>query len=91
MPTAHGDQKRSVTFTENQGQQAPAAGMSKSPTPSAVDPPAEGRKASPAASKSPALEVPAASSATVTADLHSPANTQVGPAERPPEQGRVCN
>lgn len=73
VPTAHGDQKRSVTFTENQGQQASA--------PSAVDPPAEGRKASPASSKSPTLEVPSASSATVTADLHSPATTQVGPAE----------
>ncbi|GLD67397.1 protein unc-80 homolog [Lates japonicus] len=73
---AHGDQKRSVTFTENQGQQ----GTSKPPTPSAVDPPAEGRKASPAPSKSPTLEVPSASSAMVTADLHSPANTQVPPA-----------
>uniref|UniRef100_A0A4W6FFB1 Unc-80 homolog, NALCN channel complex subunit n=1 Tax=Lates calcarifer TaxID=8187 RepID=A0A4W6FFB1_LATCA len=77
------DQKRSVTFTENQGQQ----GTSKPPTPSTVDPPAEGRKASPAPSKSPTLEVPPASSATVTADLHSPANTQVGPAERGQEQG----
>uniref|UniRef100_A0AAQ5Z123 Unc-80 homolog (C. elegans) n=1 Tax=Amphiprion ocellaris TaxID=80972 RepID=A0AAQ5Z123_AMPOC len=75
------DQKRSVTFTENQGQQA-SAGASKPPPPSTVDPPAEGRKASPAPSKSPTLEVPPASSATVTADLHGPANTQVGRAER---------
>lgn len=74
-PTAHGDQKRSVTFTENQSQQPSAP-------PSAVDPPAEVRKASPAVSKSSTLEVPSASSATVTADLHGPANTQVGPAER---------
>ncbi|XP_030265403.1 protein unc-80 homolog isoform X1 [Sparus aurata] len=66
---AHGDQKRSVTFTENQGQ-TPS-------TPGAAEPPAEGRKASPALSKSPTLEVPSATSATVTADLHGPANTQV--------------
>uniref|UniRef100_A0A3Q1GA76 Unc-80 homolog (C. elegans) n=1 Tax=Acanthochromis polyacanthus TaxID=80966 RepID=A0A3Q1GA76_9TELE len=69
------DQKRSVTFTENQGQQA-SAGPSKPSTPSTVDPPAESRKASPAPSKSPTLEVPPASSATVTADLHGPANAQ---------------
>ncbi|XP_034720564.1 protein unc-80 homolog isoform X19 [Etheostoma cragini] len=82
---AHGDQKRSVTFTENQGQQ----GASKPPTPSTTDPSAEGRKASPAPSKSPTLEVPSVSSATVTADLHSVHNTQVGPAERGLEQGWV--
>lgn len=67
---AHGDQKRSVTFTESPGQQPP--------TPSSAEPPAEGSKASPAFSKSPTLEVPSASSATVTADLHSPAISQVG-------------
>ncbi|KAF3688432.1 Protein unc-80 -like protein [Channa argus] len=77
----HGDQKRSVTFTENQGQQV-SAGVSKPPTPSAVDAPAEGRKASSVPSKSPMLEVPPASSATVTADLHSSANEQVRAAER---------
>ncbi|TKS64919.1 Protein unc-80 -like protein [Collichthys lucidus] len=67
-PLAHGDQKRSVTFTENQGQQPS--------TPGAMEPTAEARKASPALSKSPTLEVPSASSATVTADLHGPANAQ---------------
>ncbi|TKS64898.1 Protein unc-80 -like protein [Collichthys lucidus] len=66
--SAHGDQKRSVTFTENQGQQPS--------TPGAMEPTAEARKASPALSKSPTLEVPSASSATVTADLHGPANAQ---------------
>ncbi|KAE8278523.1 Protein unc-80-like protein [Larimichthys crocea] len=71
-PLAHGDQKRSVTFTENQGQQPS--------TPGAMEPTAEARKASPALSKSPTLEVPSASSATVTADLHGPANAQVPPA-----------
>ncbi|TKS64886.1 Protein unc-80 -like protein [Collichthys lucidus] len=71
-PLAHGDQKRSVTFTENQGQQPS--------TPGAMEPAAEARKASPALSKSPTLEVPPASSATVTADLHGPANAQVPPA-----------
>ena len=79
MPAAHGDQKRSVTFTENQGQQPS--------TPGAMEPTAEARKASPALSKSPTLEVPSASSATVTADLHGPANAQVGPAERGLEHG----
>ncbi|MEQ2231847.1 hypothetical protein ILYODFUR_004857, partial [Ilyodon furcidens] len=64
-PLAHGDQKRSVTFTETQGQQA---------SPNTAEPPGEARKASPAPSKSPTLEVP---SSTVTADLHGPANTQV--------------
>ncbi|TKS64882.1 Protein unc-80 -like protein [Collichthys lucidus] len=68
-PLAHGDQKRSVTFTENQGQQPS--------TPGAMEPAAEARKASPALSKSPTLEVPSASSATVTADLHGPANCTV--------------
>ncbi|TNM94141.1 hypothetical protein fugu_002317 [Takifugu bimaculatus] len=68
---AHGDQKRSVTFTESPGQQPP--------TPSSAEPPAEGSKASPAFSKSPTLEVPSASSATVTADLHTPAISQVIP------------
>ncbi|KAM7365636.1 hypothetical protein PAMP_016553 [Pampus punctatissimus] len=76
LQEAHGDQKRSVTFTESQGQQV-STGASKPPTPSTIDPPAEGMKASPASSKSPTLEVPSASSATVTADLHSPATTQV--------------
>lgn len=80
-PTAHGDQKRSVTFTENQGQQASAGGASKPPTPSTVDPPAEGRGVSPVPSKSPTLEVPPASSATITADLHRPTNAQVGNTE----------
>lgn len=75
-PTAHGDQKRSVTFTESQGQQV-SAGASKPPTPSAVEAPAEGRKDSPAPSKTPTLEVPPVPSATVTADLHGPANPQV--------------
>ncbi|XP_056884493.1 protein unc-80 homolog isoform X21 [Takifugu flavidus] len=70
-PLAHGDQKRSVTFTESPGQQPP--------TPSSAEPPAEGSKASPAFSKSPTLEVPSASSATVTADLHTPAISQVIP------------
>lgn len=70
--TAHGDQKRSVTFTESPGQQ-PVSG------PGAAEPPAEGRKSSPAPSKSPTLEVSPAPSATVTADLHGPAaNIQVG-------------
>ncbi|CAG5934058.1 unnamed protein product [Menidia menidia] len=73
-PLAQGDQKRSVTFTENQG----AAG--KPPTPGAAEPPADGRRASPAPSKSPTLEVPPAFSAMVTADLHGPASTQVAPA-----------
>ncbi|XP_029696080.1 protein unc-80 homolog isoform X10 [Takifugu rubripes] len=68
---AHGDQKRSVTFTESPGQQPP--------TPSSAEPPAEGSKASPAFSKSPTLEVPSASSAMVTADLHTPAISQVIP------------
>uniref|UniRef100_A0A8C4P1H3 Protein unc-80 homolog n=1 Tax=Dicentrarchus labrax TaxID=13489 RepID=A0A8C4P1H3_DICLA len=77
------DQKRSVTFTENQGQQPS--------TPSAMEPPGEDRKASPALSKSPTLEVPSTSSATVTADLHGPANTQVGAAEGGLEQGWVRN
>ncbi|KAM9767096.1 protein unc-80 homolog isoform 3-T3 [Menidia menidia] len=71
---AQGDQKRSVTFTENQG----AAG--KPPTPGTAEPPADGRRASPAPSKSPTLEVPPAFSAMVTADLHGPASTQVAPA-----------
>ncbi|TWW63953.1 Protein unc-80 -like protein [Takifugu flavidus] len=78
---AHGDQKRSVTFTESPGQQPP--------TPSSAEPPAEGSKASPAFSKSPTLEVPSASSATVTADLHTPAISQQQGEERavgPPEQ-----
>uniref|UniRef100_A0A8D3E268 Unc-80 homolog (C. elegans) n=1 Tax=Scophthalmus maximus TaxID=52904 RepID=A0A8D3E268_SCOMX len=79
-PLAH-DQKRSVTFTEA------SEGMSKPLTPSTLEPPAEGRKASPAPSKSPTLEVPPATSATVTADLHGPANTQVGPAETGLQQG----
>ncbi|XP_029696083.1 protein unc-80 homolog isoform X12 [Takifugu rubripes] len=70
-PLAHGDQKRSVTFTESPGQQPP--------TPSSAEPPAEGSKASPAFSKSPTLEVPSASSAMVTADLHTPAISQVIP------------
>ncbi|KAM9767095.1 protein unc-80 homolog isoform 2-T2 [Menidia menidia] len=73
-PLAQGDQKRSVTFTENQG----AAG--KPPTPGTAEPPADGRRASPAPSKSPTLEVPPAFSAMVTADLHGPASTQVAPA-----------
>ena len=76
MPTAHADQKRSVTFTESQGQQ----GAGKPPTPSTAEPPAEGRKASPALS--PTVDVSSVSSATVTADLHGPANTQVRPAQR---------
>uniref|UniRef100_A0A3B5MV28 Uncharacterized protein n=1 Tax=Xiphophorus couchianus TaxID=32473 RepID=A0A3B5MV28_9TELE len=65
----HGDQKRSVTFTETQGQQGAQQGA-----PGATEPSGEGRKASPAPSKSPTLEVP---SATVTADLHGPASIQV--------------
>uniref|UniRef100_H3CSC7 Unc-80 homolog, NALCN channel complex subunit n=1 Tax=Tetraodon nigroviridis TaxID=99883 RepID=H3CSC7_TETNG len=69
-PLAHGDQKRSVTFTESPGQQPP--------TPSTAEPPGEDSKSSPAF-LSPTLEVLSASSATVTADLHSPTITQVPP------------
>ncbi|XP_061634151.1 protein unc-80 homolog isoform X18 [Phyllopteryx taeniolatus] len=71
-----GDQKRSVTFTETQGQQT-CVGVSKPLSPSGTDVPVEGRKTNPAMSKPPTLEVPSASSATVIADLHSPAKTQV--------------
>uniref|UniRef100_A0A667WHN7 Unc-80 homolog, NALCN channel complex subunit n=1 Tax=Myripristis murdjan TaxID=586833 RepID=A0A667WHN7_9TELE len=76
-----GDQKRSVTFTESQGQQG-SSGAAKPPTPTTTDPQPECRRASPAPSKSPTLEVPppSSSSATITADLHSPASTQVRPA-----------
>lgn len=74
LPTAQADQKRSVTFTENQEQQT-ATGGSKPPTPSKVEAPAEPK--GPALSKSPTLEVPPSVSATVTADLHRPANAQV--------------
>ncbi|XP_014837511.1 PREDICTED: protein unc-80 homolog isoform X7 [Poecilia mexicana] len=68
-PLVHGDQKRSVTFTETQGQQGAQQGAAGTTEPSG-----EGRKPSPAPSKSPTLEVP---SATVTADLHGPASIQV--------------
>ncbi|XP_061534416.1 protein unc-80 homolog isoform X14 [Phycodurus eques] len=71
-----GDQKRSVTFTETQGQQT-CVGVSKPLSPSGTDVPVEGRKTNPAMTKPPTLEVPSASSATVIADLHSPAKTQV--------------
>lgn len=80
VPTAHGDQKRSVTFTETQSQQA---------APSATEPPGEGRKASPAPSKSPTLEVPSVASATVTADLHGPVSIQVGRLEGAWEGSRL--
>ncbi|XP_072303133.1 protein unc-80 homolog isoform X5 [Eucyclogobius newberryi] len=66
---AHGDQKRSVTFTETQG---PAV------APSAVDPPVEAHRSSLASVKSPTLEVPTSTS-TVMADLHGPATTQATP------------
>ncbi|XP_061686971.1 protein unc-80 homolog isoform X17 [Syngnathoides biaculeatus] len=75
---AQGDQKRSVTFTETQGQQM-CVGAGKPLIPSATDLPVEGRKSNPATSKPPTLEVPPASSATVIADLHSPAKRQVAP------------
>uniref|UniRef100_A0A3Q3N760 Unc-80 homolog, NALCN channel complex subunit n=1 Tax=Mastacembelus armatus TaxID=205130 RepID=A0A3Q3N760_9TELE len=58
------DQKRSVTFTENQAQQA-SAGEGKPLTASVAAP-----------SKSPTPEV--TSTPTVSADLHGPANKQVG-------------
>ncbi|XP_057679496.1 protein unc-80 homolog isoform X17 [Corythoichthys intestinalis] len=73
---SQGDQKRSVTFTETRSQQA-CAGAGKPSSPSGKDVLVEGRKANPATSKPPMLEVPSASSATVIADLHSPAKTQV--------------
>ncbi|RVE75230.1 hypothetical protein OJAV_G00014730 [Oryzias javanicus] len=72
---AQADQKRSVTFTENQEQTT--TGGSKPPTPNKVEAPAEAK--GPALSKSPTLEVPPAVSATVTADLHRPASTQAPP------------
>ncbi|KAI4831384.1 hypothetical protein KUCAC02_000927 [Chaenocephalus aceratus] len=71
---AHGDQKRSVTFTENPD--SSQQGGSKPPT---AESPAEGRKSSPAFPKPPTLEVPSVSSSTVTADLHGPGNTPVPP------------
>uniref|UniRef100_A0AAZ3PZM6 Unc-80 homolog (C. elegans) n=1 Tax=Oncorhynchus tshawytscha TaxID=74940 RepID=A0AAZ3PZM6_ONCTS len=68
----HGwDQKRVVTFTE--GQQAQA----KSPDPGGANAPPEGRKASPAPPIAPPAAPGASSSATVKADLHSPAKKQV--------------
>ncbi|XP_061918285.1 protein unc-80 homolog isoform X3 [Entelurus aequoreus] len=73
---AQGDQKRSVTFTETQGQQA-SAGAGKLLTP--AEAPMEALKGSPVPVKLPTLEVP--SSAGVTADLHSPAKTQALPAK----------
>ncbi|XP_034034433.1 protein unc-80 homolog isoform X6 [Thalassophryne amazonica] len=78
---AHGDQKRSVTFTEHQGPQA-SAGVNKPPTPSTFNPPPESSRESPGPSRSPTLEVPSSSSsssssATITADLHRPIITQV--------------
>ncbi|XP_077570796.1 protein unc-80 homolog isoform X4 [Stigmatopora nigra] len=75
---AQGDQKRSVTFTETQSQQTCSA-AGKPSSPSGKDVIAEGKKTNIATSKPPMLEVPSASSATVIADLHSPAKTQVAP------------
>ncbi|XP_077450247.1 protein unc-80 homolog isoform X24 [Stigmatopora argus] len=75
---AQGDQKRSVTFTETQSQQT-CSGAGKPSSPSGKDVIAEGKKTNIATSKPPMLEVPSASSATVIADLHSPAKTQVAP------------
>uniref|UniRef100_A0A1A8GNG7 Unc-80 homolog n=1 Tax=Nothobranchius korthausae TaxID=1143690 RepID=A0A1A8GNG7_9TELE len=59
---AHGDQKRSVTFTETQNQQA-CQGTAETP--------AEGARASPAPSKSPTLEVPPVVTATVNPDFRT--------------------
>lgn len=68
----HGwDQKRVVTFTE--GQQAQA----KSPDPGGANAHPEGRKASPAPAIAPPAAPGASSSATIKADLHSPAKKQV--------------
>uniref|UniRef100_A0A1A8J8A7 Unc-80 homolog n=1 Tax=Nothobranchius kuhntae TaxID=321403 RepID=A0A1A8J8A7_NOTKU len=61
-PLAHGDQKRSVTFTETQNQQACQG---------AAETPAEDARASPAPSKSPTLEVPPVVTATVNPDVHT--------------------
>ncbi|TKS64901.1 Protein unc-80 -like protein [Collichthys lucidus] len=59
--------------------------------PGAMEPKAEARTASPALSKSPTLEVPSASSATVTADLHGPANAQEQPRPAPPHPSQRNN
>uniref|UniRef100_A0A1A8CPY5 Unc-80 homolog n=1 Tax=Nothobranchius kadleci TaxID=1051664 RepID=A0A1A8CPY5_NOTKA len=59
---AHGDQKRSVTFTETQNQQA-CQGTAETP--------AEDARASPAPSKSPTLEVPPVVTATVNPDVRT--------------------
>ncbi|XP_070297965.1 proline-rich protein 36-like [Salvelinus sp. IW2-2015] len=68
----HGwDQKRVVTFTE--GQQA----QGKSPDPGGANAHPEGRKASPAPPIAPPAAPGASSSATVKADLHSPAKKQL--------------
>ncbi|XP_024144693.1 protein unc-80 homolog isoform X2 [Oryzias melastigma] len=79
---AQADQKRSVTFTENQEQATGGGG--KPPTPSKVEAPAEAK--GPALSKSPTLEVPPSVSATVTADLHRPANAKAPPAKSSKER-----
>nr|XP_054603628.1 protein unc-80 homolog isoform X2 [Nothobranchius furzeri] len=70
---AHGDQKRSVTFTETQNQQACQG---------AAETPAEDARASPAPSKSPTLEVPPVVTATVNPDVR----TQVPPAKSSKEK-----
>uniref|UniRef100_A0A4W5MIA4 Uncharacterized protein n=1 Tax=Hucho hucho TaxID=62062 RepID=A0A4W5MIA4_9TELE len=68
----HGwDQKRVVTFTE--GQQAQA----KPPDPGGANAHPEDRKASPAPPVAPPAAPGASSSATVKADLHSPAKKQL--------------
>ncbi|XP_031672683.1 vegetative cell wall protein gp1 [Oncorhynchus kisutch] len=78
----HGwDQKRVVTFTE--GQQAQA----KSPDPGGANAPPEGRKASPAPPITPPAAPGASSSATVKADLHSPAKKQLESKEKREQWG----
>uniref|UniRef100_A0A6Q2X9I2 Uncharacterized protein n=1 Tax=Esox lucius TaxID=8010 RepID=A0A6Q2X9I2_ESOLU len=72
LATHGGDQKRVVTFTETQ-QEAQV----KPPIPAGADAQPEVRKASPAPPPTPPATTGASFSATVKADLHSPARKQV--------------